>query len=328
MHLRALALRRALLVTSAVDRAAVSMLMWPSRTDNTLLRELRAEPSGSSPFDSRQVEGAHFTRVPPTVKAPAPALIAYSTQVADSLGLTEEDCRSEAFLKTFSGDLPEGTESWATAYGASFAGQYGGQRGDGRAISIGQVGSQEVQLKGAGVTPFSRRFDGRAVLRSTVREFLASEAMAALGVPTTRALCVIATGERVRRQWYDEHGMERVGNEPGAVGTRVARSFLRFGQFELFHQRGEGTLLRELAEHALNREFPHLLVQHPQASRAQMMVFMFDEIAERQAGLVAEWLRVGYAQVRVRTGNGWGACAARRHVCHMVVHHDGRWRPG
>lgn len=188
-------------------------------------------------------------------------------------------------------------ESWATAYGASFTGQYGGQRGDGRAISIGQVGDLEVQLKGAGVTPFSRRFDGRAVLRSTVREFLASEAMHALRVPTTRALCVVTTGgERVRRAWYDDKGREKLSMELGAVGTRVASSFLRFGQMELFYQNDEYELLRELAEHALMRDFGYLKVQSPEGPFSEHLIAMFEEICERQAKLVAEWIRVGCAR--------------------------------
>ena len=128
------------------------------------------------------------------------------------LGLPPEDvCESsDDFLRVFSGQLPEREyESWATAYGASFAGRYGGQRGDGRALSIAQVSGLEIQLKGAGVTPFSRQFDGRAVLRSTVREFLASEAMAALRVPTSRALAIVLTGESVPRHWYDDDGNEK-----------------------------------------------------------------------------------------------------------------------
>jgi len=116
--------------------------------------------------------------------------------------------------------------------------------------------------------------------------------MAALNVPTTRSLCVVTTGEEVVRQWYDERGAQRIQAEPGAVGTRVATSFLRFGQMELFYQRREQDLLRELAEHALKREFPHL----QDAMLSRNLVRMFDEICRRQATLIAEWLRVGYCQ--------------------------------
>ena len=127
--------------------------------------------------------------------------------------------------------------------------------------------------------------------------------MAALGVPTTRALCIVSTGEKVRRSWYDDYGMERVMMEDGAVGTRVATSFLRFGQMELFYQRGELDLLRELAEHCLAREFSHLLVQHPSEQLSKQLVLMFDQVCERQASLVAEWLRVGYCQGNMNSDN-------------------------
>lgn len=124
-------------------------------------------------------------------------------------------------------------------------------------------------------------------------QFLASEAMAALRIPTTRSLCVISTGELVVRQWYDEIGSERVQREPGAVGTRVASSFLRFGQMELFYQRGDAELLIELAQHALEREFSSVQGE----TLAEKYVAMFDEICSRQGTLIAEWLRVGYCQV-------------------------------
>jgi len=123
--------------------------------------------------------------------------------------------------------------------------------------------------------------------------------MAALNVPTTRSLCVVTTGEEVVRQWYDERGAQRIQAEPGAVGTRVATSFLRFGQMELFYQRRELDLLRELAEHALKREFPHL----QDAMLSRNLVRMFDEICRRQATLIAEWLRVGYCQGNMNSDN-------------------------
>jgi len=206
-------------------------------------------------------------------------------------------------LKLATGSLPADFECWATAYGASFAGQYGGQRGDGRAISICQSNGLEVQLKGAGRTPYSRSFDGRAVLRSSVREFLASEAMAALRVPTTRSLCVALTGEEIVRQWYDSEGRKVVWNEPGAVGVRASTSFLRFGQMELFLRRDEMQLLRELAEHALAREFPHILQSMPDAPLSHKLVRMFAEVCDLQATLVSEWLRVGYCQGNMNSDN-------------------------
>jgi hypothetical protein len=191
-------LRRTL--TRTLTLSAVSMGEWPTSVDNSLLRELRADQSGLPPEESREVLGAHYVRVRPSVPSPSPSLVCYSPEVAELLGLTPAECQTPGFLRTVSGSPPKSLDCWATAYGASFAGRYGGQRGDGRAISIGQVAGMEVQLKGAGVTPFSRRFDGRAVLRSSVREFLASEAMHHLRVPTTRALCVVATGDQVGKQ--------------------------------------------------------------------------------------------------------------------------------
>ena len=308
LNLRALARQqqhtlKAVSMATTTAAAEPAFPDWPSKFDNSLTRALRADDT-KAPHVSRQVTGAHFTRVRPTVPAPAPELVVLSEDAAAELGMSAADCASEAFLAMFSGSPPASTECWATVYGASFVGQYGGQRGDGRAISIGQVGGRhEVQLKGAGVTPFSRQFDGRAVLRSCVREFLASEAMAALGVPTTRALCVVATGDRVFRRWYDQGGMERAMEEPGAVGTRVAPSFLRFGQMEIFSQRGELPLLKELAEHALERDYAHLRVQQPDAPLSALLVAMYAEICERQATLVAEWLRVGYCQGNMNSDN-------------------------
>lgn len=260
---------------------------WPARCDNTLVRQLRAEPDtpDRSPYRQRQVTDAHYTLLRPTVAASQPTLVIYSADVAHLLDLAPAECNSTDFVDFFAGQVPSSVECWATVYGASFAGRFGGQRGDGRAISIGQLTVAdgtllEVQLKGAGRTPYSRTADGRAVLRSTIREFLGSEAMAALGVPTTRALCVISSGDLVGRRWYDDTGQAVSQMEPGAIGTRVASSFLRFGQFELLWHRGESTLLRELAEHTLTREFSHIVAEAPDASRAEHFVQMFDEVCQ------------------------------------------------
>lgn len=284
--------------------ATTAISDWPSTFDNSLLKDLRKEET-SRPFaESRQVTGAHYTIVRPTVPAPSPSLVIVAEDVAELIGISSADVETKEFLSIFSGGgVPESVSCWATAYGASFAGQYGGQRGDGRAISIGQVNGMEVQLKGAGVTPFSREFDGRAVLRSCVREFLASEHMHALGVPTTRALSIVLSGDKVARGWYNDDGREVMQYESGAVGTRVAASFLRIGQFELFWQRDEMDLLEELAQHALDREYSHLKVQHPSEPPSGLLVKMFREICERQAVLIAEWLRVGYAQGNMNSDN-------------------------
>ena len=256
-----------------VAGACMSLADWPASFDNSLLRDLRAESPHLSPTESRgQILDAHYTAVRPA-PAPDPTLVAYSPDCGRMVGLEPHDYESDEFLRIFSGNLGEADwDTWATIYGVHGSGRFGGQRGDGRAISIGQVGGNEIQLKGAGRTPYSRRSDGRAVLRSTIREFLASEHMHALGVPTTRSLCVIASGARVMRSWYyvrdgvaagqrPEQPVQRLRAEPGAIGTRVASSFLGFGQLELFWQRRDYRLLREVVEHALSREFFHLNVQ-------------------------------------------------------------------
>eukprot|EP00964_Phaeocystis_antarctica_P087741 scaffold55750_cov76-Phaeocystis_antarctica.AAC.2 len=141
---------------AASAAADLSFPDWPASFDNTLLRDLRADTFGD-PYQSREVHGAHYTRLRPNVKAPKPVLVAHSEEVAATLGMSAADVASEAFLKMFSGSPPATHECWATAYGASFAGSYGGQRGDGRAVSLGQTGEVELQLKGGGTTPFSRQ---------------------------------------------------------------------------------------------------------------------------------------------------------------------------
>src|SRR5690606_19680026 len=166
----------------------------------------------------------------------APRLLAHSREVAARLGFAEEDVATPEFAAVFGGNaLLHGMAPYAANYGGHQFGHWAGQLGDGRAIALGEAvaadGSRhELQLKGAGPTPYSRHADGRAVLRSSIREFLCSEAMHHLGVPTTRALSLVATGEDVvRDMFYDGHPRP----EPGAVVCRVAPSFLRFGSFEL-----------------------------------------------------------------------------------------------
>ena len=179
--------------------------------------------------------GAAYSRVQATPVA-APRLIAHSREVAALVGLTPDDVRSPHFAAVFGGNaLLDGMEPYAANYGGHQFGQWAGQLGDGRAITLGEVinasGQRwELQLKGAGPTPYSRRADGRAVLRSSIREFLCSEAMHHLGVPTTRALSLVLTGDQVvRDMFYDGHPKL----EPGAIVCRVAPSFIRFGNFEL-----------------------------------------------------------------------------------------------
>lgn len=191
----------------------------------------------------------------------------------------------------FSGHLVlPGMDPYAACYGGHQFGYWAGQLGDGRAITLGEVKcgdnapGQELQLKGAGKTPYSRRADGRAVLRSSLREFICSEAMHHLGVPTTRALCLVATGDEVLRDMF-YNGNARF--EPGAITTRVSPSFVRFGSFQLPAARGDHALTRALAEHVVRRHYPH----HMRESGPDFAAF-FKEVCERTAVLVSKWQMV------------------------------------
>jgi uncharacterized protein YdiU (UPF0061 family) len=257
---------------------------------------LPADPIGASePVRPRQVYGAAFSRVKPTPVA-APQTLAVADEVADLLGLPPEYTGSPEFAQVMSGNqVPAGADPHAACYGGHQFGNWAGQLGDGRAISYGEVtdihgGHQALQLKGAGLTPYSRGADGRAVLRSSVREFLCSEAMFHLGVPTTRALSLVATGDQVvRDMFYDGHPAP----EPGAVVCRVAPSFVRFGSFQLPASRGDVGLLRQLTDFTIATEYPHLT--SPQE--------MFVEVAERTADLVVDWMRVGFVHGVLNTDN-------------------------
>lgn len=248
----------------------------------------------------REVRGAVWSRVTPTPVS-APRTLAYSREMADALGLSEADVGSEAFAQVFGGNaLLPGMDPFASNYGGHQFGHWAGQLGDGRAISLGETVNAagerwELQLKGAGPTPYSRSADGRAVLRSSIREFLCSEAMHHLGVPTTRALSLVATGDDVvRDMFYDGHPKP----EPGAVVCRVAPSFLRFGHFELPSSRGEAELLRQLVDVAIRRDFPHL-----SGSGEALYADWFAEICTRTARLMAEWMRVGFVHGVMNTDN-------------------------
>jgi uncharacterized protein YdiU (UPF0061 family) len=269
------------------------------RFDNRFVRELPADPERGPRI--RQVPGAAFSHVEPT-PVKAPRLIAHSREVAQLLGLTEEDIGSPAFARVFGGNaLLEGMQPYAANYGGHQFGNWAGQLGDGRAITLGEaINAQgerwELQLKGAGPTPYSRHADGRAVLRSSVREFLCSEAMHHLGVPTTRALCLVATGEAVERDmFYDGHPQM----EPGAVVCRVAPSFLRFGNFELPASREEREVLEKLVDFCIDRDFPELTG----GSTAERRAHWFAAIAERTAFMVAHWVRVGFVHGVMNTDN-------------------------
>lgn len=273
--------------------------------DNRFTRDLPADPIESN--GRRQVHGAAFSRVLPTPTA-APRTIAWSPEVAERLGITEEMCRSEDFAHVFSGNrIPEGADPFAMAYGGHQFGNWAGQLGDGRAIALGEIldvdgTHQMLQLKGAGPTPYSRTADGRAVLRSSIREFLCSEAMHHLGIPTTRALSLVATGDSVVRDvLYDGHPAP----EPGAVVCRVAPSFTRFGTFQLPASRGDLDLLRQLVRITIHHDRPHLTDGRvpTDAELADLVPRWLGEIVEETADLVVGWMRVGFVHGVLNTDN-------------------------
>ena len=266
--------------------------------DNRLLRELPGEAESSN--QPHAVHGALWSPVSATPVA-APRLLACSRDMARQLGIDETVLASPQWLSALAGNaLLPGMASYATAYGGYQFGSWAGQLGDGRAIYLGETinaaGERfEWQLKGAGPTPYSRRADGRAVLRSSIREFLCSEAMHHLGVPTTRALALLETGEKVvRDMFYDGHPQA----EPGAIVCRIAPSFIRFGHFELPASRGDTELLRRLVDFTIARDFP-ALSGAPEARIAHW----FAEVCERTARLVVHWMRVGFVHGVMNTDN-------------------------
>ncbi|MGB4859700.1 MAG: YdiU family protein [Dokdonella sp.] len=265
--------------------------------DNAFRRELPGDPESGT--RRREVRGAFWSDVLPTSVA-RPRLIAHSSEVAALLGICESDIASDEFANVFGGNaLIEGMQPWAANYGGHQFGHWAGQLGDGRAISLGEVirdGRRwELQLKGAGPTPYSRGADGRAVLRSSIREFLCSEAMHHLGIPTTRALSLVGTGESVvRDMFYD--GNARA--ELGAVVCRVAPSFIRFGNFELPASRGDTDLVRQLADFTIRRDFPEL-----DGKGENLYAEWFAQVCERNARMVAGWMRVGFVHGVLNTDN-------------------------
>ncbi|GAB3792205.1 protein adenylyltransferase SelO [Dyella agri] len=266
--------------------------------DNSFLRELPGDPSDAP--GPREVPGACYSRVMPTPVV-APRLLAHSAEMAAALGFDAGDLSGDAFAQVFGGNaLLPGMQPWAANYGGHQFGVWAGQLGDGRAISLGEAITasgerRELQLKGAGPTPYSRGADGRAVLRSSIREFLCSEAMHHLGIPTTRALCLVGTGEAVVRDLlYDGHPRA----EPGAIVCRVAPSFIRFGNFELPAARGDTALLRQLVDFTIRRDFPQLAGQGE-----TLYGDWFGDICARTARMVAGWMRVGFVHGVMNTDN-------------------------
>ena len=272
--------------------------------DNRFTAALPADPDFGN--TRRQVTGACYSRVEPT-PVPAPHLLAHSAEMFDLLGFDAELASDPEFAAVFGGStLLDGMDPHAHCYGGHQFGNWAGQLGDGRAIALGEVVDrngqhQTLQLKGAGPTPYSRTADGLAVLRSSVREFLCSEAMAHLGVPTTRALSLVATGGMVMRDMlYDGHPEL----EPGAVVCRVAPSFVRFGNFEIFASRGDIGTLRTLTDFVIGTDFADMAADTESGSSSpERYAQFFDEVVRRTADMVCEWLRVGFVHGVMNTDN-------------------------
>ena len=272
--------------------------------DNSFVRELPCDTEQGA--HRREVAEACYSRVTPAPTS-APRLVAYSAEVATMLGLNPQVCTSARFTEVFSGNaILEGMDPFASCYGGHQFGNWAGQLGDGRAINLGEVLNEKngaaadrwvLQLKGAGPTPYSRTADGLAVLRSSMREFLCSEAMHHLGVPTTRALSLCLTGDEVMRDiLYDGHPQL----EPGAVVCRVARSFTRFGHYQMIAARGETELLRRFFDYNVTIDFPQLALIE---DRDERVLAWFEAVCERTATLIVHWMRVGFVHGVMNTDN-------------------------
>jgi uncharacterized protein YdiU (UPF0061 family) len=261
-----------------------------------LLSELPGDPEPRP--GTREVRGLVWSATRPTPVA-APRWLARSMPMADELGLEPEAMASPDLLGLMAGNAePEGVITAATNYGGHQFGHWAGQLGDGRALLLGERAGREgrrweLQLKGAGPTPYSRRADGRAVLRSSLREYVASEAMHALGVPTTRVLSLVATGDAVVRDILYAGDPKP---EPGAIVCRVAPSFLRFGHYELPSSRGEREVLERLVDHTIQTHFPGIAGPNARAD-------WFAEVARRTGVLMAHWMRVGFVHGVMNTDN-------------------------
>ena len=242
------------------------------------------------------LDPAFFTRLTPS-QLPAPYWVGRSRKVAEELGLDPGWMDSGQALNAFTGNVVlRGSQPLASVYSGHQFGQWAGQLGDGRAILLGEIDipdgdTRELQLKGAGMTPYSRMGDGRAVLRSSIREFLCSQAMAGLGIPTTQALCVTGSDAPVRREQV----------ETAAVVTRTAPSFLRFGHFEHFSYSGETGQLRALADYAIDRFYPQC--RGADRFSGNPYAAFLEAVSERTAELLAHWQAVGFCHGVMNTDN-------------------------
>jgi len=320
-----------------VNRHAISTLEELANVvDYSLLRTLTCDPHATTDGNDhapRQVSSGHYVPVKPTPIA-NPEYVAHGRELFRDLGFDDSLARTDGFVRLFSGDLDVVPETmsklgWACGYALSIYGtefdrqcpfQTGNGYGDGRAISVLEVVTRgqrwEMQLKGAGRTPYCRGADGRAVLRSSVREFLAQEHMHALGIPTSRSLSLyVSKTETVDRPWYSD-GSESMNpdtlvREPVAISTRVAPSFIRVGQLELFSRRVRKQAhsnareeLEAIVSHLIEREYAD--VTDRETAIHEQLVALALAFLDRLTSLVADWMRVGYCQGNFNSDN----CAA------------------
>jgi serine/tyrosine/threonine adenylyltransferase len=233
-----------------------------------------------------------FTRMEPS-PVKAPQLLKLNFKLAEELGVDAPWLQSEAGLAMLSGNaFPPSAASIATVYAGHQFGHFSPQLGDGRALLIGEIQDskgkpKELQLKGSGPTPYSRRGDGRSALGPALREYLISEAMYALGIPTTRSLAVIATGEWVWRE----------PEQPGGILTRVASSHIRVGTFQYFASQGDSEAVRILCQKMINEHYP------PAKTHENPILSLLEQVIEAQAKLIADWMRVGFVHGVMNTDN-------------------------
>ena len=230
---------------------------------------------------------AFYTRLRPT-PLPAPYFVAASGRAAALVGLDVAQLQAPDMVDAFTGNtVPQAAAPLSAVYSGHQFGHWAGQLGDGRAILLGSLAGLELQLKGAGMTPYSRMGDGRAVLRSSIREFLCSEAMAALGIPTTRALMITGSQQGVARETL----------ETASVVTRMAPSFVRFGSFEHWYHRNQPEQLKVLADYVLAHFYPELLAE------ANPYQALLAEVTRRTARMIAHWQAVGFMHGVMNTDN-------------------------
>ena len=260
---------------------------------NNFIQNLPADPNLEN--SRRQVLESVYSYVTP-IKTSNPSLVHVSQEMQQELDFSDEDIQSKEFLEFVTGNkVIENSKPFAMCYAGHQFGNWAGQLGDGRAINLGEINDWAIQLKGAGPTPYSRGADGLAVLRSSIREYLCSEAMHHLGVATTRALSLSLTGDEVMRDvMYDGNP----ANEKGAIASRVAKSFLRFGNYEIFAARNDVKNLKVLVDYTINSHFSHL-----GEPNKETYVQFFQEVVDKTLDMIIHWQRVGFVHGVMNTDN-------------------------